>query len=332
MRYRPTPRFNRDSHALEVSAHTSRIRKFISYKDYSGNGMNHLVRIFHQPAPNLTHLELCDYQPFETIPFPNLFGLEFPKLRNLEVTRVNAWPEIVGANLTHITINSFLDPYALNQCIPYSPNLKVLKLRSIWNLNRLLSFSTWKGIALPPGIRFTIGSSTMCPEILALFSLPQDCHLKVNPSMYTVPDKPLLSYVLPDRIVSLQNLRTLTRLHIAVRFNIGVGLRLKCFRLDQVVFEVSTRFSADIPTMVEQNGTPVMWFLNNLHRIVLRGVEELRMEGFVGPVEPRAAELLTFLKRMPALSRLITTDANEGIFRSALDNLYCRVAVVRVEG
>ena len=171
----------------------------------------------------------------------------------------------------------------------------------------------------------------MCPQILALFSLPPDCRLKAIPAMYTIiPDMQLLSYVLPDDIAPLQNLHTLTRLHITARFHLGVRLEMKCFGPDQVVFEVSMRFSPEIPTMVEQNGTPAMWILGNLHRIGLRRVEELRMEGFVGPLEPRAVELLTFLKRMPALTRLITTDGNEEILRTALDNLCCRAAVVRV--
>ena len=143
MKHRPTPRFNRDSHALEASANTSRIRKFVLYKSYKGDDMGHLVRIFPNPAPNLTHLELCEFREFGTIPFPNIFGLEFPKLRKLEIANVDAWPKVVGANLTHITINCSLDPLMLTQCIPYSPNLKVLKVRSVWNFIRP-NPSTWK--------------------------------------------------------------------------------------------------------------------------------------------------------------------------------------------
>jgi len=72
-----------------------------------------------------------------------------------------------------------------------------------------------------------------------------------------------------------------------------------------------------------------MQFLGDLHPIVLGGVEELRMEGFVGPLEPQAIDLLKFLEGMPALTRLITADGNEKTFRSALDDLGYRAAVVR---
>ena len=38
------------------------------------------------------------------------FGLEFPKLRALKVAGVESRPEIVGANLTHITADGSLNP------------------------------------------------------------------------------------------------------------------------------------------------------------------------------------------------------------------------------
>jgi len=76
---------------------------------------------------------------------------------------------------------------------------------------------------------------------------------------------------------------------------------------------------------------PVTWFLGNLDCTVLRGVEELRAEGLVGSLEPNPAELLAFLKRMPALARVITTDGNEDKFRSVLDDLGCRAIVVTAQ-
>ena len=71
-----------------------------------------------------------------------------------------------------------------------------------------------------------------------------------------------------------------------------------------------------------------MWFLGDLHRIALRGVEELWMEGFFGPLEPQETELLTLSKRVPALTRLTTTGGNEESLRSALDSLGCRVIAI----
>ena len=326
---RPTSKFNRTSQVLVASAHASRIRKFI-LEDCGAYDTNHLARIFSKPAPNLTHLELWTPRLGEITPFPNLFGLELPKLRKLELGGVGAWPKIVGANLAWIRIDESLDPHILSRCIPYSPNLKVLKLMDIWDISEL-DVSTWQRIALPPGVRLTIKYSPMCPLVLALFSLPQDCHLKVGHSVYITPGTSLLSRVLPDDIAPFQNLRTLTRLHITARFNLEIGLELKCFRSNWPALDVNIRFFPDMPTVAEENGTPAMRLLGNLRRIVLKGMEELRMEGFVGRLKPQAVELFAFLKRMPALTRLITTDDNEEVLRYVLDIIGRRAVVVKVE-
>lgn len=291
--------------------------------------MNYLIETFSKPAPNLTYLKLCVFGP--KMSFPNLFGLEFPKLVKLEVRGVEAWPKVVGANLTWIRIDCYLNPHLLSRCIPYSPNLKVLKLLDIWDFDEP-DPSTWQRIALPPGARLTIKYSSICPRILALFSLPQDCRIKLGNLAYIGHSVPSLSYVLPDDIAPFKNLRTLTRLHITARFNIEIRVKVKCYRLDRPAFEVNVGFSPEVPALVEPNNTPMMWFLVNLHQIVLREVEELRMEGFAGPLEPQTVELLEFLKRMPGLTRLITTDNNEETLCSALDSLGCRAVVVRAEG
>jgi len=325
----PGTKFNRYSHALDASAHTSRIRKFAFYSDEGRGGMKRIVRIFSKPAPNLTHLDLAVLL-VKPISFPDLFGLEFPKLRVLEVTRVEGWPEVVGANLTHIIINASLNPWLLKECILYSSNLKVLELQGIWDFDKP-DLSTWQRITLLPGVHLSIQHSQMCPQILALFALPRDGHIRVRPSMSSAPKEPLLFYVLPTEISHLQNLRMLTRLHMKARFDIRVALELKCFRLNRPAFEVDIGFSFESRTIVQQKASPVMWFLRNLHRIVLRGVEELRVDGFVGRLEPQEVELLTFLKRMPALTRVITTDGNEGTLRSVLDSLGSRAIVIRGE-
>ena len=89
--------------------------------------------------------------------------------------------------------------------------------------------------------------------------------------------------------------------------------------------------SRENKTMVQPETSLAMRLLGNLDRIVLTGVEELRMEGFSGNLEPQPPELLAFLERMPALRRVITTDGNKEIFCSALNSLGCRAAVIRVE-
>ena len=324
-------KFNRYSHAQDASSHVSRIREFIFYPHEDGNDMKHIVRIFSNPAPNLTHLDLAALlRRGESVSFPDLFGLEVPQLRELEVTGIEEWPEIIGANLTHITINASLNPVSLKRCIRYSPNLKDLKILGIWDFNKP-DLRTWQRITLPPGVRLSIQHTSICSYLLALFAIPRDGHIQVKPSLSSVPKEPLLFYVLPTEISHLQNLRTLTRLHMKTRLDTRVTLELRCFRSNRPAFEVDVGYPFESRTMVQQKASPVMWFLGNLHRIVLRGVEELRVDGFVGRLEPQAAELITFLKRMLALTRVITTDGNEGIFRSALDSLGCRAVVVSTE-
>jgi hypothetical protein len=329
--YGSAPKFYRYSHVLDASAHMPRIRKLQLHRNDGRNDVKHIVKIFSESAPNLTHLELAASLPYEEpISFPSLFGLEVPKLRVLKVRGVEGWPEIVGANLTRITINYFLIPRVLKRCIPYSPNLKILKFQSIWDLDDL-DFTAWQRIALPPGIHLVVQDSRMCPRIIALFALPRDGHLRVRPSVYSISNKPSLSYVLPTEISHLHNLRTLTRLHIKAHIDVGVALELKCFMLDQPAFDVNVKYTLESRTMMGQRASSVMWFLGNLHQVVLRRVEELRMEGFIGSLEPQGTEFLTFLKGMPALTKLITTDGNEETLRSALDSLGCRVVVVRAE-
>ena len=68
-----------------------------------------------------------------------------------------------------------------------------------------------------------------------------------------------------------------------------------------------------------------MWFLSGLTRLAFKGVEEWRMDGFVGCLEPQVAELFAFLTEMPALTRPTTTNSS----RSAMDGVgYALEAVV----
>ena len=137
------------------------------------------------------------------------FGLEFTKLRTLKVSMIEAWPEIVGRNLTRITIRSRLNPMSLKRCISYSPNLKVLGIHEIRTFGDP-DTSTWQRIALPPGARLKIKhSNKMIPQILAVFSLPGDGHIKVEHRIVSVPRMPLpriplLSYILPVDLSHLQ--------------------------------------------------------------------------------------------------------------------------------
>ena len=325
------PKFYRYSHALDVSAHMSRIRKLLFHRNHGRNDVKHIVRIFSKPAPSLTHLEFVASQlQEESLSFPSLFGLEFPKLRVLKVEGVDGWPEIVGANLTRITFNNFLLPRVLKRCIPYSPNLQVLRIQGVWGVDELDPIARQR-ITLPPGIHLVVQDSGVCSRVIALFALPHDGCLKVRHSTYSTPDKPLLPYILPTDISHLHNLRTLTRLHTKVHICVGTALELKGFRSDQLAFEVNVKYPLESRAMVQRGHSSVMWVLGNLHRPVFREVEELRIEGFVEPLDPQETEFLTFLKGMPALKRLITTDGNEETLRSALDCLGCRAVVVRVK-
>ena len=326
-----TSRANRYSHALDTSAHTSRIRTFTLYED-GPKDVKRLAEIFSKPAPNLTHLKLVvSYISVDPTSFPNFFGLEFPKLRVLEVNGLGAWPEIVGRNLTHLTITDALESLLFNGCISYSPNLKVLKIQGIWNSD--LEIWASPKIALPSGIRLVTKYGLGCPKILSLFALPPDSFLKVKPSMVVdwTPSRPLLSHILPRGINDLQNLRALTRLHVKADLDAKITLQLNCFRLDGPALEVKIRYSPALQEVTGESAFPVMGVLDNLEGIVLREVGELRMEGFVGNLEPQAEELLAFFGRMPVLTKVITTDKNEEKLRSVLDVLDSRAAVIGVD-
>ena len=102
---------------MDASTHTSRFRKFLFNLGAGGSSMKHILKIFSKPASNLTHLELVAHLANDaTTSFPDLFGLEFPQLRVLEIMGIDAWPEVVGANPTHVTINASLNPSRLGYC------------------------------------------------------------------------------------------------------------------------------------------------------------------------------------------------------------------------
>jgi len=285
--------------------------------------MKRIARIFSKPAPHLIHLELDAAQQLgRTTPFPNIFGLEFPKLRVLKVAGIEGWPEIVGANLTRITINKFLKPQVLKDCLPYSPNLKVLEVQGLWMAGGGI-LSTSEKIALPPGVRLSIRRTRECPRILTFFALPRDGHVRISPFTISMPNRPLLSYVLPTSIFHLQNLRTMTRLHAKAHYDLAINMELEGFRLDRPVFEVNVRYFFENRTAL-QKASPIMCFLRDLPQTMLEGVEELQMDGFVGCLEPLEVELRAFLERMPALMRMVTTDVNEKSLRSVLESLGSR--------
>lgn len=296
--------------------------------------MKHIARIFSKPAPSLTHLELVAHliQTGTTL-FSDLFGSEYPNLRVLEVTRIGAWPQIIGANLTHITVSGYLGPRRLKDCILYSPSLEALTIQGASNFTNQ-NFSKSQRIPLPPGVCLTIQRSPACSHILSLFIVPHDGYIRVSPTIISVPDIPLLFHVLPIDTSTLQNLRALTRLHMKARYIGGyVTLELKCFRLDRPAFEVNVKYSLQSQPLAQQMVSPAMWFLGGINRLALKGVEEWRMDGFVGHLWPQMAELVAFLAKMPALTRVITTDSNEETLRFAIDSLGypLEAVVVRVE-
>jgi len=171
-------------------------------------------------------------------------------------------------------------------------------------------------------VRLSIQRTRECPRILTSFALPRDGHVRISPSTISIPDRPLLSYVLPRSIFHLNNLGTITRLHAKANYDLAVIVELEGFRLDRPVFEVNVRYFFENRAVL-QKASPIMCLLRDLPRAVLKDVEELQVDGFVGRLEPLEAELRAFLERMPALMRIITID-NEKSPRSVLENLHCR--------
>jgi len=104
------------------------------------------------------------------------------------------------------------------------------------------------------------------------------------------------------------------------RFDLCDTLELEGYRMDRPAFEVTVRYSLELEPNGPAEGVARYVFSRDVRKTVLMGVEELQMDGFAGCLKPLEAELPAFLERMPALTRVITTDSNEMILRSVLDH------------
>ena len=328
VRHAEASRLNRRSNALEASAHMSRIRKLTIYEDSGETDLIHLLKIFSKPAPNLTHLLLFVYGEYSPISVPDWFGSGFPNLRKLEVRGVIAWQEAIGTNLTHIVIKSSLDPPQLIRCLQYSPSLKVLEILGVDRLNK-----SPRRVTLPSGAHLTIKDSDPCSNIVGIFSLPSDGYLQIDAPSLRGWDRAFtfLYWALPPTLDHLQNLDGVTRLHVKTRFDTPgtlAALEVKCFKRDLTVLDVNIELSISANSR-DESDSPAMFFLDNFDGMKLSEVEELRMEGFFGPLEPYAEELVGLLAGMPGLV-WVFTDHNQEKLCSALDLLGRRATVVMV--
>ena len=145
------------------------------------------------------------------------------------------------------------------------------------------------------------------------------------------PDRPLLSYSLPNEIDDLQNLRALTRLHLKSDYKAGMILMLRCFRSDRLAFDVKVKaeYSPGVGVELKKSSSHQMQFLGTLHQIELGEVKELVLEGFNEDLELWKDHFLALLKRMPVLARVITGDKNGEGIRSVLDSQ--AIAVLEVD-
>jgi hypothetical protein len=271
---------------------------------------------------------------FVTVPAPRLgelFALDAPRLRSLHLSGVESWPPSMAENITHIRLNSNLNPETLERDLKNSPRLEEIRLDGVYHL----AIGILTKVSLIPGVRLII---TSCRDTVAHhFVLGSTNYLSIitSAAVTNLSVNPLLKITLPQDISCFQNLNDLTAVHLTLidsgvdqyaHTDRSVTVILRCSTADREVLHIEVEYilgglwSSYMREMeIAPERPPATKALNYLRPLDLRGVVELRMEGFVGDWELRVSELYNFLQYMPALKRIVTGDDNKDVFLSALN-------------
>ena len=281
---------------------------------------------------------------FVAIPAPRLdklFVLYAPHLRSLHLSGVNSWSPSIAENITHIRLNSNMDPETLERDLKNSPRLKEIRLDGVYHT----AIGKYSKVSLIPGVRLIITASR--DTVADLFVLGSTNYLSITTSA-AVTDlsiNPFLKLTLPQDISCFQNLNDLTMVHLKLidsgevpythvdRF---ITVILRCSTADRETLHIEAEYVlSNLPHMMEMeiipSRPPAMRALNYLRPLNLRKVVELRMEGFVGEWGLQNFELYHLLQQMPALRCIVTGDDNKEIFWFALSTMRRSTSVV-VEG
>ena len=125
--------------------------------------------------------------------------------------------------LASMEIDNLVVPFSLAHCLPQLRNLARDRPNFATEVQKT-SFGRDRPNEIPtsPETSHALEASAHTSRIRKFISYGgNDMNYLVRvPSVYTIPDMPLLSHVLPDGIAPLHNPHTLTCLHITARFNL----------------------------------------------------------------------------------------------------------------
>ena len=299
------------------------------YRAFKGRSSNQLQRL-----------------SFVTVPAPRLdklFVLYAPHLRSLHLSGVESWPPSMAENITHIRLNSNLNPEALEGDLKNSPRLKEIRLDGVYYTN----IGIRSKVSLIPGVRLIITGSR--DTVAHHFILGSTNYLSITTGAAIVDfsANPILKLTLPQDISCFRNLNDLTVVHLKLidsgegpytHMDRNVTVILRCSTADRETLHIEVKYTLSSlwsprtmePEIIPER-PPAMRALNYLRPLNLRKVVELRMEGFVGEWGLQSFELCHFLQHMPALRRIVTGDDNKEIFWFALSTTRRSTSVI-VEG
>ena len=269
------------------------------------------------------------------------FVVHAPRLRSLSMSCMKTWPPPPSENITHICLDTSLDPDILQMGLENCPSLEEL---SIIEVHQLVERPRGRPtIRLLPGVRLMIKNSHT--SVASLFELGSTNYLSIRATsfLYQIFIISFLEQVLPQDISHLRNLVDPTMVYLKLadtgerpnRHNRrGITVILKCSAGDRETLYVEAGYYVLHRRVLERSPMirlrifdPAMRLLDYLHPLNLREVVELRMEGFVGEWSLQSLELGRLLKRMPALRRVVTGDDNKGKFLLALSTMEQSVVI-----
>ena len=282
-----------------------------------------------------------------TAPISAEFVLYAPRLRSLSLSHAESWPSLLSVDITHIRLESNLNPAALERSLKSCPRLKEITIDRV--RRPVGSPGGRRKISLLPGVRLVITGSGSVKAAASVFALGSTNHLSITTTIvgYGIQGTPFLEFALPRDISCLWNLDGLTVVHLRLTDtedrNMGrtISVVLTCSTADRETLHVEidnicfnlppdpTKTEA-IPGRIPAITVGMPRILGYLRPLSLGEVVELRMDGFVKRWTISGSELRSFLEQMPALRRITTSDDNTRMFSLALGTMKHSVVVERV--
>ena len=263
------------------------------------------------------------------------FVLYAPRLQSLTLSHAESWSSLLSVNVTHICLESNLNPVALERSLKNCPRLKELSIHSVHQF--VPRPGDRSKISLLPGVRLIITNSVKA--VASLFALESTNYLSITTpaAEYGLQNTPFLESALPQDISCLRNLNGFTTVHLKLidtgRRRLTFTVVLKCSTADRETLYIQVDhiliYRDFYPDQMDAERVP-MGGVGYLRPLDLGKVAELRMDGFVEGRDIQVSDLRYFLEQMPALRRITTGDDNVGMFSLALGTMAHNVVIERV--